>query len=143
MQHITQKPIPKRTSSSYQVLVTNEDTFEEVVKFRINKFIVYAALCVMFLFSIILTASLIVFTPLKYYLPGVGLGDAKQVKELRSLKMKADSLEKLQIQNQAYLNNIQKVLAGDVVTKDTTHIAENFSPEETNSSNKQKRKKKK
>ena len=68
-----------------------------------------------------LTVALIVFTPLKYYIPGYD--DLKVGREYRQMKYRVDSLEK-QIGYQAqYIDNIKKVLKGDVaVALDTTRI---------------------
>jgi hypothetical protein len=69
-----------------------------------------------------ITASLIIFTPLKYYLPGVGYGNAKQIKEFRRLKIRTDSIENAVFQQQQYFNNIDSVLQGKVLFKDTNKL---------------------
>ena len=75
----------KRLRNRYRLVVMNEDTYEEVVKFRLSRLSVYIVLSSVFVLLTILTVALIVFTPIKYYLPGVGYGDAKQVKELEQV----------------------------------------------------------
>ena len=69
-----------------------------------------------------LTAGLIIFTPLKYYLPGVGYGNAKQVKEYRDLKVKTDSIEKSLVQQKQYFEDLQNVLKGKILPKDTIKL---------------------
>jgi hypothetical protein len=76
----------------------------------------------LFIIMIALTTSLIIFTPLKYYLPGVGYGDAKQVKEYRNLKIRTDSMEQALKYHQQYFDNIQKVLTGTVPKLDTVTL---------------------
>src|SRR5437868_13719377 len=83
----------KRLRNRYRLVVMNEDTYEEVVKFKLTRLSVYIALSSIFVLMVCLTAALIIFTPLKYYLPGVGYGNAKQIKEYRDLKMRTDSME--------------------------------------------------
>ncbi|HQW60859.1 MAG TPA: hypothetical protein PLA89_00965 [Ferruginibacter sp.] len=101
----------------------NEDTYEEVVKFKLSRWSVYTALSVIFVLLVALTTALIIFTPLKYYLPGVGLGNAKQIKEYRELKMRTDSMEQsLKLQHQ-YLEDLQKVLSGKDIKLDTNKLA--------------------
>ncbi|MGC4104576.1 hypothetical protein [Ferruginibacter sp.] len=112
----------KRLRNRYRLVVMNEDTYEEVVKFKLNRLSVYIALSTLFVLLVGLTVSLIVFTPLKYYLPGVGYGNAKQIKEYRFLKMRTDSLEKDIQYKQQYFNNLQKVLEGNVPKLDTTKL---------------------
>lgn len=100
----------------------NEDTYEEVVKFRLSRLSVYIMLSSIFVILTVFTVALIVFTPIKYYLPGVGYGNAKQVRDFRNLKIKTDSIENALIYKQQYLNDLKKVLEGNVVKKDTNKL---------------------
>ena len=109
----------KRLRNHYRLVVMNEDNYEEVVQFKINRLSVYIGLSTLFVVLVALTASLIIFTPLKYYLPGAGYGDAKQMKELRKLKMRTDSMEKAIRYQEQYLTDIEKVLQGKVMPRDT------------------------
>jgi len=113
----------KRLRNKYRLIIMNEDTYEEVVKFKLTRWSVYTALSVIFVLLVALTTALIIFTPLKYYLPGVGLGSARQIKEYRELKMRTDSMEHaLKLQHQ-YLDDLQKVLSGKVIKLDTNKLA--------------------
>lgn len=112
----------KRLRNRYRLVVMNEDTYEEVVKFRLSRVSVYVALSSLFVLLVGLTVALIVFTPLKYYLPGVGYGDAKQVKEFKTLKIRTDSLEQALQYNQQQMEGIKKVLQGNVPKLDTTQL---------------------
>jgi hypothetical protein len=100
----------------------NEDTYEEVIKFKLTRLSVYIFMSTLFVILVALTASLIIFTPLKYYLPGVGYGNVKQVKEFRMLKARTDSMEKALIQQHVYFENIEQVLKGKIVNKDTNNL---------------------
>ena len=113
----------KRLRNHYRLVIMNEDTYEEVVKFKLNRLSVYIAFSTIFIVMIGLTTSLIIFTPLKYYLPGVGYGSVKQVKEYRTLKIRTDSMEQALKYNQQYFNNLQKVLQGTLPKLDTTTLA--------------------
>ena len=112
----------KRLRNRYRLVVMNEDTYEEVVKFKLNRLSVYIALSTLFVLLVGLTVALIVFTPLKYYLPGVGYGNSKQVKEYRVLKVRTDSIEKALEYKQQYFNDLQKVLQGSVPKLDTNKL---------------------
>ena len=112
----------QRLRSHYRLVIMNEDTFEEVVKFKLTRMGVYIILSTVFILMVGLTASLIIFTPLKYYLPGTGMGNAKQVKEYRQLKIRTDSMEQALKYQDTYLKNIQKVLQGNVKALDTNKI---------------------
>ena len=103
----------KRLRNNYQLTVTNEDTFEEVVKFKLTRLSVYIALSTFFISMVIITASLIVFTPLKYYLPGTGYGNIKQIKAFERLKIRTDSMQIALDQQKTFNEDIQKVLKGN------------------------------
>ena len=110
----------KRLRNRYRLVVMNDDTYEEVVTFKLSRFSVYILLSTLFVVLVGLTVALIAFTPLKLYIPG--FGDARQAKEYQSLKVKADSIEKTLIYKQKYIDNITKVLKGDVVQQDTAQL---------------------
>jgi hypothetical protein len=112
----------KRLRNRYRLVVMNEDTYEEVVKFRLSRLSVYIVLSSVFVLLTVLTVALIVFTPIKYYLPGVGYGDAQQVKEFRQLKIRTDSMESALKYKQQYFDDIKKVLQGKVPVLDTSKL---------------------
>ena len=112
----------KRLRNRYRLVVMNEDTYEEVVKFKLSRLSVYVALSTLFVVLVGLTIALIVFTPLKYYLPGVGYGNAKQIKEYKMLKIRTDSVEEALRYKQQYFNDLQKVLQGKVPRLDTNQL---------------------
>ncbi|MEI7470820.1 MAG: hypothetical protein WCJ85_01085 [Chitinophagaceae bacterium] len=113
----------KRLRNRYRLVVMNEDTYEEVVKFKLSRLSVYIALSSLFVLLVGLTVALIVFTPLKYYLPGVGYGNSRQIREFKTLKIKSDSTEKALLYQQEYTNSILKVLQGNVPKLDTNALA--------------------
>jgi hypothetical protein len=110
----------KRLRSRYRLVVINEDTYNEIVTFKLNRLSVYIALSTLFVILVGLTVALIAFTPLKLYIPGYG--DAQKGKEYGILKMKADSIEQNLIKKQEYIDNIEKILKGNVVPLDTTML---------------------
>lgn len=110
----------KRLRNRYRLVVMNDDTYEEVVTFKLSRLSVYIALCTIFVVLVGLTVALIVFTPLKYYIPGYD--DLRVSREYRQMKYRVDSLEK-QVGYQAnYIGNIKKVLQGTTVALDTTEL---------------------
>jgi hypothetical protein len=113
----------KRLRNHYRLVIMNEDTFEEVVKFKLTRISVYIVLSSIFILLVGLTSALIVFTPLKYYLPGSGMGNVKQVKEYRELKIRTDSMELALKYQDGYLKNIEKVLQGKTIERDTNKLA--------------------
>jgi len=110
----------RRLRNRYRLVIINEDSFNEVVTFKLTRLSVYIALSTLFVVLVGLTVALIIFTPLKLYIPGYG--DAQKAKEYEMLKMKADSIEQSLIKKQEYIDNIEKVLKGNVVPLDTTTL---------------------
>lgn len=112
----------KRLRNHYRLVVMNEDTYEEVVKFKLSRLSVYVALSTLFVVLVGLTIALIVFTPLKYYLPGVGYGNVKQIREYKDLKIRTDSLENAMRNKDQYFTDLKKVLQGNVTKLDTNKL---------------------
>src|SRR5450432_354142 len=110
----------KRLRNRYRLVIMNEDTYNEVVTFKLTRLSVYIALSTLFVVLVGLTVALIIFTPLKLYIPGYG--DAQKTKEYEMLKMKADSIEQSLIKKQEYIDNIEKILKGNVVPLDTSTL---------------------
>ena len=111
----------RRLRNRYRLVVMNDDSYEEVVTFKLSRLSVYVLLSTMFVLLTSLTVALIVFTPLRMYIPGYG--DVNTTKELRELKMKTDSLEETMRQKDRYMENLKTVLQGNVTIKlDTTSL---------------------
>jgi hypothetical protein len=99
----------------------NEDTYEEIVTFKLSRVSVYMGLSILFVLLVTLTVALIAFTPLKLYIPGYS--NASQAKAYKELQLRADSIEKSLIYKQQYIDNVEKVLKGDIVVlPDTTRL---------------------
>lgn len=113
----------KRLRNRYRLVVMNEDTYEEVVKFKLSRLSVYMFLSTVFVVLVGLIIALLVFTPLKYYLPGAGYGDAKQRREYQALKYRTDSMEQALKYREQYFNDIKKVLQGNMPVQDTHKLA--------------------
>ena len=111
----------KRLRNRYRLVVMNDDTYEEVVTFKLSRLSVYIAFCTIFVLLVGLTVALIVFTDLKYYMPGYGTQNQK--KELQQLKIRVDSLELSVKQKDLFMANLKTILNGDAKAKlDTTQL---------------------
>jgi hypothetical protein len=120
----------KRLRNRYRLVVMNDDTYEEVVTFKLSRFSVYVMLSSIFVILVGLTVALIVFTPLKQYLPGYGSQSARR--ELQLLKYRTDSLELSVRQKDLYMENLKKVLTGNVSTTYDTTLLDVPKPELSN-----------
>lgn len=101
----------KRLRNSYRLVVMNDDTYEEVVTFRLTRFSVYIGLSTIFVLLVGLTIALIAFSPIKYYIPGYGTRESRTA--LQVLKIRTDSLEQALKQKEQYLDGVKKVLSGN------------------------------
>ena len=111
----------KRLQNRYRLVVMNDDTYEEVVTFKLSRLSVYIFLSTVFVLLTGLTVALIVFTPLKLYIPGYG--DLNNTKELRELKIRTDSLEQEMRYRDQYFQGLKNVLEGSSSVKtDTTSL---------------------
>lgn len=111
----------KRLQNRYRLVVMNADTYEEVVTFKLTRLSVYIALCTIFVVLVGLTVALIVFTPLKYYIPGYGSRTDRE--KLMQLKIRADSLESSMQDKQVYWESVRDVLNGNTKQRlDTTML---------------------
>jgi predicted PurR-regulated permease PerM len=110
----------KRLRNRYRLVIMNDDTYEEVVTFKLSRLSVYVTFSTMFVLLVGLTVALITFTNLKYYLPGYGT--QSQRRELILYKTKIDSLERAMQYKDQYLDNLKKVLSGDEKALDTATL---------------------
>jgi hypothetical protein len=111
----------KRLRNRYRLVVMNDDTYEEVVTFKLSKLSVYIGLSTIFVVLVGLTVALIVFTPLKYYIPGYD--DLRVGREYKQMKYRVDSLNTAVSQQTIYIDNIRKKLNENAATSlDTTEL---------------------
>ena len=104
----------KTLRNRYRLVIMNDDTYEEVVTFKLSRISVYIGLCTMFVVLVGLTILLFISTPLKYYIPGEAASRQSKI-ELQTLKMRTDSLEQAIKNKDQYLNSIRQVLTGDAM----------------------------
>jgi biotin synthase-related radical SAM superfamily protein len=122
MENKTENSTLRRLKSHYRLVILNEDSYEEVMKMKLTRTSVYVFFSSIFVLIMGLTAFLIIFTPLKYYLPGVGYGNAAELRAFKELKVKTDSMEHVLDNQTKYIDNISKVLKGEQIKIDTTAL---------------------
>ncbi|MCX6211192.1 MAG: hypothetical protein NT104_01325 [Bacteroidetes bacterium] len=99
----------KRTSNTYRLVILNDDTYDEVLAFRLSRKSVYLGVSITFILLVGMTIALIAFTPLRYYIPGYGTKESRTALQL--LKIRTDSLEQSIHYKEQYLEGIKKVLS--------------------------------
>jgi murein DD-endopeptidase MepM/ murein hydrolase activator NlpD len=105
-----EKPRPKlieRLKYKYRLVVMNDSTFEEKASVTLTPMNLFVVLSVIITLFTIIVSSLIIFTPLKEYIPG--FADYKMRRDINLLLEKTDSLEnEIRIRDNYFrpLNNI-------------------------------------
>ena len=106
------RPRPfKNLNAPYRMVFINEDSLEEVASFHLTKKSVYTLFSTLFVVTILVTVCILLFTPLKYYIPGYGNNVART--QVIHLKQSVDSLSDLMMLQQKQADDIRKVISGD------------------------------
>lgn len=102
----------------YKLTITNENTLEEIVGIHVSKLNgvswLLSAVAIIFFVS----ACIIVFTPLRNYLPGYM--DSEVRAQIVTNALRADSLQQAVARQNLYIMNIQDLFSGKVKA-DTVH----------------------
>ncbi|RKR14785.1 peptidase M23-like protein [Maribacter vaceletii] len=106
------KEIKRKLLHKYRLVILNESTFEEKISFKLSRLNVFVTgtLCIIALIGF--TTLLIAFTPLREYIPGYS--STKLKRQATVLTYKTDSLVRRLNYTNRYLDNIRKVLRGDI-----------------------------
>jgi murein DD-endopeptidase MepM/ murein hydrolase activator NlpD len=100
--------------NKYRFVVLNDETFEEKFSLILTRMNVWIFVSTIAVVLIMLTASAIIYTPLKYFIPG--FGDYNYRSQIVALTFKTDSLENALGQRGLWLDNINDVVNGRVDT---------------------------
>ena len=99
----------KRLRNRYRLVIMNDDTFEELATFKLNRITVYIAVSTLFIVLITATVALLWFTPLKQLTPGYNQSFGVDAK-YKQLKIETDSIAKVTTLQTSYISNLQKLL---------------------------------
>jgi murein DD-endopeptidase MepM/ murein hydrolase activator NlpD len=104
----------------FRFVVLNDETFEEKFSLSLTRTNVWVFLGTASFTLIFLTAAAIIYTPLKYFIPG--FGDYNYRGQILQLQVKTDSLSGAIKSRQAWLQNLIDVSEGSIDT--TRPVAE-------------------
>lgn len=96
----------------YKFSVINEGTLEEVWTFRLSRLSAFASLGLFAFLLVVITAIIIIMTPIRNYLPGYL--DVEVRKEIMQNALRADSLERMLEIHALYLRNVSGILSGNM-----------------------------
>ena len=102
----------KNFKFKYKLTITNENTLEEIVGIHVSKLngvsVLLSAVTVIFLIA----SLIIVFTPLRNYLPGYMNTEVREQVVMNALR--ADSLQGMLERQRMYIINIQDIISGNI-----------------------------
>lgn len=96
----------------YRLVIMNDETFEEVTSLKLSPLNVYMFLSSLIVGTAIVVTLLIVYTPLKRYIPGYG--DFHRDAEIAELTNKVRALDSEMEAQRSYNDNLRKILSGDL-----------------------------
>src|SRR5690554_781695 len=121
------RKILKKLKSKYRLVILNDASFEEKFSYRLSPLNIVTLLATFAFFLMSSVAAIIIFTPLREYIPGYT--DVSLRQDLTKMVLRGDSLEKKLVQNNLYLSNIQTILSGEAPHTELLH--QNTSIEES------------
>ncbi|MEI6312195.1 MAG: M23 family metallopeptidase [Bacteroidota bacterium] len=96
----------------YRFVVLRDDSFKEVASLKLTKRNIVILGSTLFVSLIFITSILIIYTPLKYYIPGYQ-GDFGYRSKILKLQYETDSMEVAMQTNNMKLMNLNNVLKGN------------------------------
>ena len=120
------KKLLKKLKHKYRLVILNDATFEERFSYRLsplNIFTLTLSLAVILMATVVVV---IVFTPLREYIPGYT--DVSLREDLTKMVLKSDSLEHELNQNKIYLANISAILKGEDPASNDSLLTDTISP---------------
>ncbi|MFK8102989.1 MAG: M23 family metallopeptidase [Saprospiraceae bacterium] len=119
-ENTAEKTLMERLKDNYRLVIMNNETFEEVGSYQLSLLNVYIILSSIVVSVALVVIALVIFTPVKRYIPGYG--DINEHKELLALNKEISALEEELVAQKAYTDNFRKILVGDV--QNETEISE-------------------
>ncbi len=104
----------QKLRDKYRLVILDEKTYEEKIALRLSRLNVFVFGSTVFVLVIGLFVALVVFTPLKQYIPGYA--DVQIRRDLTRLYLAVDSLERSLLQREMLLDNFREVVEDRVET---------------------------
>lgn len=104
----------KKLKNRFRFVILNDETFEEKFSLSLTRTNVWVFISTVAVTLIFLTTAAIVYTPLKYFIPG--FGDYNYRSDILRLQFQADSLEEAMQGRQKWIENVMDIAAGVVDT---------------------------
>lgn len=105
------RKILKKLKNKYRLVILNDASFEEKFSYRLSPLNIVTLVMTFAVFLMGSVAVIIIFTPLREYIPGYT--DVSLREDLTNMVLRSDSLEHRLEQNNLYLANLQSILKGE------------------------------
>ena len=114
--HKDKKSLRARFLAKYRFVVLNENTFEEILSYKLSRFNVFMIISISAIILIGATYMIIALTPLKEYIPGYD-STAMRRQAINNTYV-IDSLQQQLLLNRRYIFSIKNALTGNVDLED-------------------------
>ena len=104
----------QKLTHDYRLVIMNHDNLEVRISLKLNRLRVFVIGGITAFILIILTSLLIIFTPLKEYIPGYSSTELR--KKTTNLVYQVDSLEQKIKVNDLYIKGVKALLSGNIKT---------------------------
>ena len=102
----------KKMRFKYRVFIVNENTLAQTWSARLSRMSVFLFLFAFALITFVILTALILFTPVRYYLPG--FNDSVDRSEVLQVSAKVDSLVKQLEMQSAYFEVVKGAISGKI-----------------------------
>jgi len=101
----------EKLQQNYRLVIMNDETFEERGSYKLSLLNVYTIISSIIVLVALVVISLIIFTPIKRFIPGYG--DVSKHAELLKLNTQIDALEEDLSAQKLYADKFRKMVLGD------------------------------
>lgn len=112
LKYINIKELKNNLNQQNRLIILNDDTFEEIFSFKINIYSFFVGTMIFSVLVIITTILLVVFTPIREFIPGYASSEMNN--QALQVAIKTDSLEQALQKNNLYIESMKKVLTGEL-----------------------------
>jgi murein DD-endopeptidase MepM/ murein hydrolase activator NlpD len=123
--HMSNKPRKKlihKLKSKFKLVIINDSTFEEKFSLSLTPMNVFVAFSSFLVFFASIIITLIVFTPIREYIPGYT--DTRTIQLAKWANLRVDSLEKALMDKEMYYKNLLNIVHDRVEYADTAMMQE-------------------
>jgi len=117
----------KKLNRTYAFTMSHDETLEPIMDFKVNLLKLSLIMLSIVLFFMVITAVVLVTSPIKEYLPGY-TDQSTLDAELYALNRKADSIERELQRKDVYFNNLKLVIEGYDFSQDSLEQYDIYAP---------------